>query len=114
MGTPGTKNEIIVKNKVRWAIAADEEALMRFRASSFDGDLNIPSRGLVEFIDASKLDAAFLYGLVCASQERRIKPHYRDRRNVGGPHAARAAQAREPDPDIALCPLDRHALNKSR
>jgi serine protein kinase len=44
------------------------------RAFNFDGELNIANRGLVEFIEVLKLDVAFLYDLLGASQERVIKP----------------------------------------
>jgi serine protein kinase len=44
------------------------------RAFSFDGELNIANRGIVEFIEVLKLDVAFLYDLLGASQEHMIKP----------------------------------------
>jgi serine protein kinase len=44
------------------------------RAFNFDGELNIANRGVVEFIEVLKLDVAFLYDLLGASQERVIKP----------------------------------------
>jgi len=44
------------------------------RAFNFDGELNISNRGLVEFIEVLKLDVAFLYDLLGASQEHVIKP----------------------------------------
>jgi serine protein kinase len=44
------------------------------RAFNFDGELNIANRGLVEFIEVLKLDVAFLYDLLGASQEHLIKP----------------------------------------
>src|SRR5436853_878299 len=44
------------------------------RAFNFDGELNIANRGLVEFIEVLKLDVAFLYDLLGASQEQNIKP----------------------------------------
>ena len=44
------------------------------RAFNFDGDLNIANRGFVEFIEVLKLDVAFLYDLLGASQEHKIKP----------------------------------------
>ncbi len=44
------------------------------RAFNFDGELNIGNRGLVEFIEVLKLDVAFLYDLLGASQEHKIKP----------------------------------------
>lgn len=44
------------------------------RAFSFDGEFNIANRGIVEFIEVLKLDVAFLYDLLGASQEHKIKP----------------------------------------
>jgi serine protein kinase len=44
------------------------------RAFNFDGELNIANRGLCEFIEILKLDVAFLYDLLGASQEHSIKP----------------------------------------
>jgi serine protein kinase len=44
------------------------------RAFNFDGELNIANRGVVEFIEILKLDVAFLYDLLTASQEHKIKP----------------------------------------
>ncbi len=44
------------------------------RAFNFDGELNIANRGMVELIEALKLDVAFLYDLLGASQEHVIKP----------------------------------------
>ncbi len=44
------------------------------RAFNFDGELNIANRGMVEFIEMLKLDVAFLYDLLGASQEHKIKP----------------------------------------
>ena len=44
------------------------------RAFNFDGELNVANRGIVEFIEVLKLDVAFLYDLLGASQERVIKP----------------------------------------
>ena len=44
------------------------------RAFSFDGEFNIANRGLVEFVEVLKLDVAFLYDLLGASQEHKIKP----------------------------------------
>ena len=44
------------------------------RAFNFDGELNIANRGLCEFIEVLKLDVAFLYDLLGASQEHMIKP----------------------------------------
>jgi len=44
------------------------------RAFNFDGELNVANRGLIEFIEVLKLDVAFLYDLLGASQEHTIKP----------------------------------------
>ena len=44
------------------------------RAFNFDGELNIANRGLVEFIEVLKLDVAFRYDLLGASQEHTSKP----------------------------------------
>jgi serine protein kinase len=44
------------------------------RAFNFDGELNISNRGIIEFIEVLKLDVAFLYDLLGASQEHVIKP----------------------------------------
>jgi serine protein kinase len=44
------------------------------RAFNFDGEFNIANRGVVEFIEVLKLDVAFLYDLLGASQEHSIKP----------------------------------------
>jgi len=44
------------------------------RAFNFDGEFNIANRGVIEFIEVLKLDVAFLYDLLGASQEHRIKP----------------------------------------
>ncbi len=44
------------------------------RAFNFDGEFNIANRGIIEFIEVLKLDVAFLYDLLGASQEHSIKP----------------------------------------
>jgi serine protein kinase len=44
------------------------------RAFNFDGEFNISNRGIIEFIEILKLDVAFLYDLLGATQEHRIKP----------------------------------------
>ncbi|MGV3523770.1 MAG: PrkA family serine protein kinase [Candidatus Sericytochromatia bacterium] len=44
------------------------------RAFNFDGEFNVANRGIIEFIEVLKLDVAFLYDLLTASQEHRIKP----------------------------------------
>jgi serine protein kinase len=43
------------------------------RAFNFDGEFNVANRGMIEFIEALKLDVAFLYDLLGASQEHKIK-----------------------------------------
>ena len=40
----------------------------------FDGEFNIANRGIIEFIEVLKLDVAFLYDLLGASQEHKVKP----------------------------------------
>jgi len=44
------------------------------RAFNFDGEFNVANRGLIEFVEILKLDVAFLYDLLGATQERKIKP----------------------------------------
>ncbi|MCU0691907.1 MAG: hypothetical protein MUF54_10935 [Polyangiaceae bacterium] len=44
------------------------------RAFNFDGEFNIANRGIVEFVEVLKLDVAFLYDLLGASQEHKVKP----------------------------------------
>jgi len=44
------------------------------RAFNFDGEFNVANRGLIEFVEVLKLDVAFLYDLLGASQEHCIKP----------------------------------------
>jgi len=44
------------------------------RAFNFDGELCVANRGLIEFVEILKLDVAFLYDLLGATQERKIKP----------------------------------------
>ena len=44
------------------------------RAFNFDGEFNVANRGLIEFVEVLKLDVAFLYDLLGASQEHRVKP----------------------------------------
>lgn len=44
------------------------------RAFNFDGEFNIANRGMIEFVEMLKLDVAFLYDLLGASQEHKIKP----------------------------------------
>lgn len=44
------------------------------RAFNFDGEFNVANRGVIEFIEVLKLDVAFLYDLLTASQEHKIKP----------------------------------------
>lgn len=43
------------------------------RAFNFDGEFNIANRGLVEFVEVLKLETAFLYDLLGASQEHKVK-----------------------------------------
>lgn len=44
------------------------------RAFNFDGEFNIANRGVIEFVEMLKLDVAFLYDLLGASQEHKVKP----------------------------------------
>jgi serine protein kinase len=44
------------------------------RAFNFDGEYNVANRGLLEFVELLKLDTAFLYDLLGATQEQMIKP----------------------------------------
>src|SRR5574340_1079178 len=44
------------------------------RAFNFDGEFNIANRGVIEFVEILKLDVAFLYDLLGATQEHKIKP----------------------------------------
>jgi serine protein kinase len=47
---------------------------INYRKIALDGEFNIANRGIVEFIEMLKLDVAFLYDLLGASQEQSIKP----------------------------------------
>src|SRR5947199_159230 len=42
------------------------------RAFNFDGEFNIANRGIIEFVEVLKLDVAFLYDLLGASQEHKM------------------------------------------
>ena len=44
------------------------------RAFNFDGEFNVANRGIIEFVEILKLDVAFLYDLLGATQEHKIKP----------------------------------------
>lgn len=44
------------------------------RAFNFDGEFNVANRGMIEFVEVLKLDVAFLYDLLGASQEHVVKP----------------------------------------
>jgi len=44
------------------------------RVFSFDGEFEVANRGIIEFIEMLKLEVAFLYDLLGASQEQSIKP----------------------------------------
>ena len=44
------------------------------RAFNFDGEFCIANRGIIEFVEILKLDVAFLYDLLGATQEHKIKP----------------------------------------
>jgi predicted Ser/Thr protein kinase len=59
----------VAKTHAYWA-----SGFISHNCFNFDGELNIANRGLVEFIEVLKLDVAFLYDLLGASQEHKIKP----------------------------------------
>ncbi len=44
------------------------------RCFNFDGEFEVANRGIIEFIEMLKLEVAFLYDLLGASQEQSIKP----------------------------------------
>jgi hypothetical protein len=44
------------------------------RAFNFDGEFEVAERGVLEFIEALKLDNEFLYDLLGATQEHQVKP----------------------------------------
>ncbi len=44
------------------------------RAFNFDGEFHVANRGMIEFIELLKLDVAFLYDLLGATQEQSVKP----------------------------------------
>jgi len=44
------------------------------RAFNFDGEFCVANRGIIEFVEVLKLDVAFLYDLLGASQEHLVKP----------------------------------------
>ena len=44
------------------------------RAFNFDGEFQVANRGIMEFVEVLKLDVAFLYDLLGASQEHKVKP----------------------------------------
>ncbi len=44
------------------------------RAFNFDGEFHVANRGLLEFVEILKLDVAFLYDLLGATQEHTVKP----------------------------------------
>lgn len=44
------------------------------RAFNFDGEFCVANRGMIEFVEVLKLDVAFLYDLLGASQEHMVKP----------------------------------------
>lgn len=44
------------------------------RSFNFDGEFCVANRGIIEFIEILKLDVAFLYDLLGATQEHKIKP----------------------------------------
>lgn len=44
------------------------------RSFNFDGEFCVANRGIMEFVEILKLDTAFLYDLLGATQEHKIKP----------------------------------------
>lgn len=44
------------------------------RAFNFNGEFHVANRGMIEFIEVLKLETAFLYDLLGATQERLVKP----------------------------------------
>lgn len=44
------------------------------RAFNFDGEFQVANRGIIEFVELLKLERAFLYDLLTASEEGKIKP----------------------------------------
>ena len=52
------------------------------RCFNFDGEFQVANRGMVEFIEALKLDTAFLYDLLEATQDHSIKPKKFSRINI--------------------------------
>ena len=59
---------------INYRLIADYGSDSDPRAFNFDGEFNVANRGLIEFIEVLKLDVAFLYDLLGASQEHRVKP----------------------------------------
>src|SRR5256885_16703654 len=49
------------------------------RAFNFDGEFNVANRGIIEFIEVLKLEVAFLYDLLGASQEQIGRASCRER-----------------------------------
>jgi serine protein kinase len=66
------------------------------RAFNFDGELNIANRGLIEFIEILKLDVAFLYDLLGASQEHKIKPKKFPQTDIDEVICGHSVSGREP------------------
>jgi predicted Ser/Thr protein kinase len=70
------------------------------RAFNFDGEFNIANRGVIEFIEVLKLDVAFLYDLLGASQEHvdqaeEVRPDAHRRGDHRAHQRARVSQAPE-------------------
>lgn len=59
---------------INWGLLPQYGADSDARAFNFDGEFNVGNRGIVEFIEVLKLDNAFLYDLLGATQESQIKP----------------------------------------
>jgi len=68
------------------------------RAFNFDGEFNIANRGIIEFIEILKLDVAFLYDLLGATQERKIKPKKFAQTDIDEVIIGHSVAGREPIP----------------
>ena len=74
--SPKTKKPGLDRAHRRHQLPEDRRVRQRLdpRAFNFDGEFNIANRGIIEFVEILKLDVAFLYDLLGATQEHRIKP----------------------------------------
>ncbi len=89
------------------------------RAFNFDGEFNIANRGIIEFVEMLKLDVAFLYDLLGASQEHRDQAEEvrADRHRRGHPRSHQRGRVQEaPEQRVHGSPArphdqDRHPLH---